>query len=354
MKEFIIGADISTLEQIEDFGGKFYEGDVQRKADDILSDYGFNYIRLKLWNNPGLPNSHPAGYNNLIHTLSMAHRIKKKGFKFLLDFHYSDFWADPQNQAKPRQWEDLSFKELKNAVYIFTKEVITALKDIQCLPEMVQIGNEITNGFLWDEGRLYGDKTTPEQWDRFCELLKSGIQGVKEVYKKDDIRIMLHIDKGGDFEASRTFFDEVIKRDVPFDVIGQSFYGQWQGTPKDLERTLNLLATTYHKDIVVVETAHPWTTKSDSPTPNKVTCEVEGYPASVEGQARFIRDVVSIIQRVPENRGLGLFYWEPAFITVEGCGWKYGEGNEWGNMTLFDFEGKLLESAKEFQRIRMK
>lgn len=354
MEEMIIGADISTLDQIEDFGGKFYDGGILRPADDILKDCGFNYVRLKLWNDPGLPNSDPKGYNNLEHVIKMSKRVKEKGFKLLLDFHYSDFWADPQVQTKPQSWKDLSFDGLKGAVYAYTRKVILALKANGCLPDMVQVGNEITNGFLWDEGKLDGLKATDEQWDRFSALLRSGIRGVKEALEPHEaVKIMIHIDKGGDFEVSKYFFDSILQRGVDFDVIGQSFYCQWQGTLNDLESTLYQLIMTYDKEVIIVETAHPWTPKSDSKTPNKVTLEAKGYPASIEGQVRFIRDILSIIQRAPGHKATGLFYWEPAFITVEGCGWKYGEGNEWGNMTLFDFQGRLLDSAREFKRFNL-
>ncbi|MCX7709881.1 MAG: arabinogalactan endo-1,4-beta-galactosidase [Clostridia bacterium] len=348
--EFITGADISTLQQIEDFGGKVYEKGIQRKCMDILQDRGFNYIRLKVWNNPGLPNSDPAGYNNKEHTLQMAKRIKDMGFKLLIDFHYSDFWADPQVQTKPAAWEGLKFEGLNDAVYEYTKEVITALKAQGTLPEMVQIGNEISNGFLWDDGKLDGINATDAQWDKFCQLLKSGIRGLKDsLGSMQDVKIMIHIDKGGDFEFSKNFYDHIISREVEFDVIGQSYYSQWHGTIADLEYTLNSLAATYNKELVVVETAYPWTPKSDSNMPNKVTVQLDGYPATVDGQAKFIRDVIKVIKNVPDNKGTGLFYWEPAFITVEGCGWKYGEGNEWGNMTLFDFEGNLLDSIQAFK-----
>jgi len=277
----------------------------------------------------------------------MAKRIAQKGFKLLIDFHYSDFWTDPQKQAKPREWSGLSFDALKEAVRAYTADVLGALAAQGTTPDMVQVGNEVTNGFLWDDGYLAGSEATPEQWDRFSALLTSGLQGVADVDK--GIKTMIHIDRGGDYKASKIFFDNILTRGMSFDIIGQSFYCQWQGTLPELAYNLNRLALDYHKDIIVVETAHPWTHKTDSSMPNKVTTAYEEYPASVEGQAGFIQALKTIIREVPNNRGRGFFYWEPGFITVEGAGWRYGEGNEWGNMTLFDFNGRLLESIKAFR-----
>ncbi len=348
---FIKGADVSTLQQIEDFGGKFYEGNREMDCLEILKNHGFNFIRLKVWNNPGLPTSDPAGYNNKEHVLQMAKRVKAAGMALLIDFHYSDFWADPQVQSKPQLWAHLNFKALQQAVYDYTKDVMLDLQKQDTLPEMVQIGNEISNGFLWDDGKLAGIEATNEQWSKFVDLLKSGLGGLKDSLKPEgQVKRMIHIDKGGDLNYSRYFFDKLISRDVDFDIIGQSYYSEWHGTIEDLRENLNQLALCYDQDIIVVETAYPWTSKSNSGLPNKVQTALEGYPLSVEGQTKFLHDIIRTIKDVPQKKGAGLFYWEPGFITVEGAGWKYGEGNEWANMTLFDFEGRVLESMNVFKK----
>lgn len=350
IRSFIKGADISTLQQIEDFGGRFYDGDREMDCLDILKRHGFNYIRLKVWNEPGLPDCDPAGYNNKEHVLQMAERVKKAGMRLLIDFHYSDFWADPEHQKKPKSWINLNYDELIQAVYDYTREVITGLKKQGCLPEMVQIGNEISNGFLWDDGKLDGLKATDAQWVRFIGLLKGGLAGLNDSLDNGEtVQRMIHIDKGGDLEFSRYFYDKLLSFDIDFDIIGQSFYPQFHGNIADLEKTLNNLATSYEQDLVVVETAYPWTAATNGGKENKITHPLDEYPLTVQGQTMFLRDVMAVLRNVPSGKGAGLFYWEPGFITVEGAGWRYGEGNEWSNMTLFDFYGKKLPSMNVFK-----
>ncbi len=344
---FLIGADISTLDQIEDFGGKFYHDGKEKGLMEILKDHGFNSFRLKIWNNPGLPLSYPEGYNNKNHIIKMADRIKKMGMKFLLDFHYSDFWADPQKQNKPGQWLNLSFDQLADKVYEFTYDVIASLNERDLLPDFVQIGNEIDNGFLWDEGRVDGSEM---QWERFCRLLKSGIKAVGDsTANEGKIKIIIHKADSCNNKNARTFFDNLLLKKVDFDIIGFSFYPKFHGGFNELQNNLNDMASRYKKDIIIVETAWGWTTdknsdyliKTDDPNPDNL-------PFSVIGQKSFLKKLVKIIKEVPDNRCKGLFYWEPGFIKVDGVGWKYGAGNEWCNMLLFDFKGNALESMDVF------
>jgi arabinogalactan endo-1,4-beta-galactosidase len=349
-KLFIKGADVSTLQQIEACGGKFFDTGREMDCLEILKNHGINFIRLKVWNNPGLPTSDPAGYNDKKHVLQMAKRVKAAGMGLLIDFHYSDFWADPQSQSKPKSWAHLDFKGLQQAVYDYTKEVITDLQKQNTLPEMVQIGNEISNGFMWDDGKLDGITATAEQWAKFVDLLKSGLAGLKDSLKSgEQVQRMIHIDKGGDKEFSCYFFDNILARGVDFEIVGQSYYSEWHGTMDNLKENLNHLASSYDQDLIIVETAYPWTAKSNGGLQNKVKTSLEGYPLSVEGQTKFLKDIIMTLKNVPKGAGTGLFYWEPGFISVEGAGWKYGEGNEWANMTLFDFEGHSLESMDEFK-----
>ena len=346
---FIKGADISTLQQIEDFGGRFYHEGREMNCLDILKDHGFDCIRLKVWNEPGLPDSDPAGYNDKRHVLEMARRVHAAGLKLMLNFHYSDFWADPGKQTKPKQWAGLSFHELSAAVYDYTREVITDLRNQGTLPAMAQIGNEITNGFLWDDGRLDGMSATDAQWARFVELLRSGLAGLRDgLDQGQSMQSMIHIDRGGDKKTSRYFLDNLLARGVDFDIIGQSYYSEWHGPLDGLRDNLHDLALAYDQEIILVETAYPWTTAQNKTDQNKARQYLADYPLSVEGQAAFLRDVITIVKDIPRGKGRGLFYWEPGFITVDGAGWKYGEGNEWANMTLFDFDGRALDSMDVF------
>ena len=223
--EFIKGIDVSTLLQIEDNGGVFKENGVSKDPLQIFNEHGINYVRLKLWHTP------ISNYDNLQKVIIAAQRIKNNGLKFLLDFHYSDWWADPGNQTKPAAWNGLSFQSLKDSVYEYTKTVITTLKNHNVLPDMVQIGNEIICGMLWDDGRICEQYNTPQQWSNFTSLVKEGIRGVSEsIDLNDTVKIMIHVDRGGDNTGARWFYDGMIAQNVEFDIIGLSYYPWWHGT----------------------------------------------------------------------------------------------------------------------------
>ncbi|HUM47146.1 MAG TPA: glycosyl hydrolase 53 family protein [Chitinophagales bacterium] len=243
--EKIIGADISFLPQLEQEGIKFSVDGKQQDALLILKEHGFNYIRLRIFVDPAADSGYSKkGYCSLEQTAAMAKRIKAANLKFLLNFHYSDTWADPQKQFKPAAWKNLSFSELTKKVHDYTKDVMTTLKKQGTLPDMVQIGNEISNGMLWPDG----DRSHP---DNLAALVKAGIAGSKEV--GPEVKIMLHIALGGQNAESRTWLDNMISRGVEFDIIGQSYYPQWHGTISDLKNNLTDLSTRYPQDVVVAE-----------------------------------------------------------------------------------------------------
>jgi arabinogalactan endo-1,4-beta-galactosidase len=346
----IIGADISHLKQIEDFGGKFYYNHEERDCIEILREHGFNFIRLKVWNNPGLPLSDPAGYNSKKYIVEMAQRVKSAGFRLLIDFHYSDFWADPQKQLKPGDWERLTFPELNKAVFAFTRDVCASLARKGVAPDLVQIGNEVDNGMLWPDGKLDGSDS---QWNNFTELLNSGIRGVKAgIPGNPRPRIMIHKADGCNSSQAHYFFDNIIARNVELDCVGFSYYPYFHGTFEALQQSLNSMAVTYKKDIIIVETAWGWTTESGDAKPNLIkTGHPLNLPFSIDGQIDFLKRLYNIIKSIPGARGKGFFYWEPCFIPVKGAGWKYGEGDEWANMTLFDFQGNALDSLALFKKL---
>jgi len=270
---FIIGADISWVQQQENEGRKFKDRGVEKDALDILKDHGFNYMRLRIFHNPRAPKGYSKeGYCDLEHTLEMARRIKAANLKLLLDFHYSDTWADPAHQYKPQAWENLPFDELTAAVRSYTNEVLTAFKKRGLSPEMVQIGNEVSNGFLWPDGKL-------KDLDKFTTLVKAGIKGARQA--DPNIAIMLHIACGGQNARSRYFMDNVLKRGVEFDILGQSYYPKWHGTLDDLCTNLNELALRYKHPIIVVE------------------------------YSQHKLEVNRIVRDLPNDKGLGTFIWEP-------------------------------------------
>jgi len=339
----IRGVDISSLPQVEDKGGVFYNaGGEAQDIFEILADHGVNYVRLKLWHTPA------NGYNNLEKVKGMATRIEQAGMGFLLDFHYSDTWADPAKQYKPLAWWDYDYEQLKDAVYSYTKEAITALREQGAAPDMVQIGNEITNGMLWDHGKLDG---SVDQFARLVGLLKAGIAGVKDA--GCDAKIMLHLDKGGDNDLYRWWFDNIIAEGVEFDVIGLSFYGYWHGDLSDLSANLTDLAQRYDKELIVVETAYAYTLDNQDGYGNIISSAdqlIDGYPATVEGQSAWLRDIMQVVKDAPG--ATGVFYWEPAWLGLKGCGWNPADpqsGNAWENQALFDFDGHVLPSLAVFR-----
>jgi arabinogalactan endo-1,4-beta-galactosidase len=268
------------------------------------------------------------------------------GLKFLLDFHYSDTWADPGRQTKPAAWSGLPYEVLKDSVYQYTRRVISALKNQQTLPDMVQIGNEIICGMLWNDGRVCDPYNTPQQWNRLAELIREGIRGVNESLDAGDtVKTMIHIDRGGDNGGSRWFFDHLLAQNVDFDIIGLSYYPWWHGALSNLQANTFDLAQRYGKPIILAEIAYPWTLAWNDNTNNIVGNSgqlLPGYPASVEGQTAYLRDVLNLVGNIPNEKGWGVFYWAPDWISAPQL------GSPWENLALFDFDGELLNSISAF------
>ena len=291
--DYAIGADLSFLRQAEQRGTKFKDAGSEKPGLQIFRDHGYNWIRLRIFHTPTqLP-------NNLDYTVATAKAAKGLGFKFLLDFHYSDTWADPAKQFLPKAWEGKSHAELVQAVRDYSRDTIAAFRAGGVMPDMVQIGNEITPGMLWPDGKL-------PNWDNFTDLLKAGIAGVEAASAGTERpRIMIHIDKGGDRVATKRFFDGIIARGVAFDVIGQSYYPWWHGTLLELRDNLAFMAENYDKDIILVEVAYNWKPAEyrDKPAP---------FPETAEGQRQFLDEVNRLVLATPHGRGKGIFWWEPA------------------------------------------
>jgi len=343
---FIKGADISFVDEIEQEGGAFYENGKKRDVLDILKDSGVNAARLRIWNNPEFD------YCNPKKTLMMARRIKDKGLHFLLDFHYSDYWADPGKQHMPKAWVGLSFEELVAAVEEFTASFISELKEQGTLPDMVQVGNEITNGMIWDAGKVDGEYNTPEQWEKLGQLIAAGIRGVQAATSDEDsIPIMIHIDRGGDNEASRFFYDKLSSLRIDYDIIGLSYYSWWHGTLEEFSDNIHDLAQRYKKPIIVVEVAYPWTMTPPDDKPLIFHTEDwvhPGFPPTVDGQKQWLLELMKRIRELPDQLGMGLYYWEPCWIPSK-PNWSVGHENNWSNLTLFDYKGNKLDSLDAFR-----
>ncbi|SEL46321.1 arabinogalactan endo-1,4-beta-galactosidase [Kosakonia sacchari] len=362
--DFIKGADISTLLDAEKHGAKFYnDKNQQQDALAILKANGVNYVRLRLWVDPkdAQGQAYGGGDNDLATTLALAKRAKAQGMKLLLDFHYSDFWTDPGKQFKPKAWEKMDYAQLKTAIHDYTRDTIARFKQEGVLPDMVQIGNEINSGILWPEGKSWGQGGG--EFDRLAGLLTSAIDGLKENLKNgEQVKIMLHLAEGTKNDTFRWWFDEITKRNVPFDVIGLSMYTYWNGPISALQSNMDDISKRYNKDVIVVEAAYGYTLANCDNAENSFQEKEEkagGYPGTVQGQYDYIHDLMQSVMNVQGHRGKGIFYWEPTWIAVPGNTWatqagmnyindKWKEGNARENQALFDCQGKVLPSVKVF------
>jgi arabinogalactan endo-1,4-beta-galactosidase len=317
--DYAIGADLSFLDQAEARGTIFKDGGQAKPGLQIFKDHGYNWIRLRLFHTPRqLP-------NNLEYTLALAKKAKGLGFRFLLDFHYSDTWADPGKQFLPAAWVSKSHEGLCQAVYEYTRDTITAFRKAGVLPDMVQIGNEVIGGMLWPDGKL------PGRWDQFADLVKAGIRGVHAgPGDAPSPRIMIHIDRGGDKLTTKAFFDRLNSYKVEYDVIGQSYYPWWHGSLLDLRDNLDFMATTYHKDIMLVEVAYCW-------RPAEYTRRAPPFPESPAGQRAFLDEVNRLVLSAPNHRGIGIFWWEPAVSGhLRSRGFFDDQGNALPVIDVFD------------------
>jgi arabinogalactan endo-1,4-beta-galactosidase len=340
--EFIRGVDLSFLPQIEENGGTFKDHGVTRNELRILRDHGLNFVRLRIWH------TDPGGYNGLQRTLAMAARAHDLGFGILLDIHYSGTWADPSHQEMPSGWTALPFNVLKESVYTYTREVVAALTSQGTRPDMVQVGNEISCGMLWNEGNVCGAFDTPAQWDKLAGLLSEGIRGVHDgAGPGHDVRIMIHSDRGADSAGAIWFFDHLVARDLAFDIIGLSYYPWWHGSMDRVDANLDALSRRYDKDVVIVETAYPWTLLSSDATGNIVGSPdqlLPGYPQNALGQKKVLIDLMNIVATTDSGRGKGLFYWAPDWISTPTF------GSAWENLALFNFHGDLHVGASAFEK----
>lgn len=337
--DFVRGVDISTLTAIEDNGGAYFdENGTKRDLLDILKDRGVNYVRLRLWNEP----TKSGGYNDLEDVIRMASRVKAKGMKLLVDFHYSDDWAHPGQQVRPAAWKDYTFDQLVQAVYDYTHKTLDDLKKANALPDMVQIGNEINSGVLTGLG---GSVNFNEQ----VKLLNSGAKAVRE-FETDSgkIQIMIHLAEGGQNGTFRNFFDgisgmtEGVTGTVDYDIIGLSYYPFWHGTLEAVQSNMDDISKRYNKDVIIAETSYPFSYKDGDAHGNIIDSDAKlvggaMWPATVQGQYDAIKKIMELLASVPADKGAGFFYWEPAWIPAN-VGWIASEGDAWENQSMFDYD----------------
>lgn len=356
--KFVKGMDLSTLLELERCGAKYYDNGEERDLLAIMKSYDVDTIRIRLWNDPWSETgeSYGAGENDLKTSLEIAKRVTAAGFGVLLNFHYSDFWADPGKQIKPKAWADYGVKELEQAVYDYTLESMRTFLDAGVNITMVQVGNELSNGLLWPEGKV-------PNYDNIATFVNAGIRAVRKA--DATIPVMIHLDNGGNNALYREWFDNFTKRGEDFEIIGLSYYPFWHGSLQMLNDNMNDIAERYGKDLVIAEVSMGYTMEdyknyeklSDEDRKGYATrpalVEKIEYPMTKQGQYDFMEDFLNRISHIKGGKGKGFFYWEPAWIPVPGSGWatpaslKYMNdpgpcGNEWANQALFDYDGNAL------------
>ncbi len=356
--KFVKGMDLSTLLELERCGAKYYDNGEERDLLTIMKSYDVDTIRIRLWNDPWSETgeSYGAGENDLKTSLEIAKRVTAAGFGVLLNFHYSDFWADPGKQIKPKAWADYGVKELEQAVYDYTLESMQTFLDAGVNITMVQVGNELSNGLLWPEGKV-------PNYDNIATFVNAGIRAVRKA--DATIPVMIHLDNGGNNALYREWFDNFTKRGEDFEIIGLSYYPFWHGSLQMLNDNMNDIAERYGKDLVIAEVSMGYTMEdyknyeklSDEERKGYATrpalVEKIEYPMTKQGQYDFMEDFLNRISHIKGGKGKGFFYWEPAWIPVPGSGWatpaslKYMNdpgpcGNEWANQALFDYDGNAL------------
>ncbi|HLR33464.1 MAG TPA: glycosyl hydrolase 53 family protein [Fodinibius sp.] len=298
---YAVGADLSFLKSAEDRGVEFKENGEVKPGLDIFRDHGYNWIRLRLFHSPDrLP-------NDLEYTIELAKEAQEHGFKFLLDYHYADSWADPGKQPIPAAWDTTNVEVLIDSVYQYTKNTIEAFREAGVMPEMVQIGNEVRNGMLWPLGKL------PGNWDNFAGLFKAGLDGI-DAGRGQAPRplIMLHYDNGADTKGAKQFYDKFNSYNIPYDIIGLSYYPWWHGNLLQLRENMLSLVENFNKDIILVETGYRPHEYEDHPAP---------YSEDIPGGPRkaFLEDVNETLLNISSRKIKGIFWWEPA----SGCGSDY-------------------------------
>ncbi len=371
--DFIRGMDASAVLAVENSGAKYYGFDGEEQdVFKTLAEAGVNYIRLRVWNDPydENGNGYGGGNNDVATAIELGKRATKYGMKVCIDFHYSDFWADPTKQYVPKAWKGMNIEQKSDALYDFTVTSLTEILNAGVDVGMVQVGNEINKGM---SGETFMSSVT--------ELLKAGSSAVREVSKAagKDIQVALHytdIDKEGEVEKITA---DLEKYGVDYDIFAMSYYSFWHGSVDKIQEMAEYIQEQYGKKVVIAETSYCYTSEDGDGSGNSVSGDgdiVDGYDASVQGQADMIRDICAAAN---EADIMGVFYWEGTWIPVGpadadnselwekyGSGWassyagsydpkdagKYYGGCSWDNQAMFDFTGHPLDSLKVFRELK--
>lgn len=326
---YYLGVDLSYVNEMEDCGGEYRVDGEVTDPFEIFSDYGANLVRVRLWHTPTW-----TEYSTLVDVKKTIARAKALDMAVLLDFHYSDTWADPDHQTIPAAWADITdVDELAQALYDYTFDVLIQLDQEGLMPEIVQVGNEINSSILRGEN----DPGTPIDWERNSTLINAGIRAVRDAGVQAAItpQVMLHIAQPENTEGWLRSAERAGVTD--FDIVGMSYYTGWSNyTIKSVGNMVADLRERFNKPVLIAETAYPWTLDGVNESAGNIPGEnflLSDYPATPAGQKQFLIDLT---QTVISNGGLGIVYWEPAWISTE-CHTLWGQGSHWENATFFDF-----------------
>ena len=370
-EDFILGMDASSVLAEEASGVKYYNFDGEEQdVFKTLAQSGVNYIRVRVWNNPydADGNGYGGGNCDIDTAVEIGKRATKYGMKLLVDFHYSDFWADPAKQMVPLAWKDMSIDEKVEALYEYTKECLQKLKKAKVDVGMVQIGNETTGSFC-------GEST----WYHMQKLFSAGSKAVREVFP--DALVALHFTNPEKVTNYADYAQKLDSYSLDYDVFASSYYPYWHGTLENLSQVLTQVNETYGKKVMVVETSYAYTAEDTDFFGNTISDGsgiTKNYPFTVQGQATAVRDVIDTVANTPG--GIGVVYWEGTWITVGqnsweensekwekyGSGWassyataydpddagQYYGGSAVDNQAMFDASGKPLESLRVFNLVR--
>lgn len=337
---FVMGADLSYLNEILDHGGVFFDSGTIQDPYRIFADYGANVARFRLFHHPvwtrekyGLQGTQM--YQDLNDVIRGMSRAKAQGMQLCLDFHYSDTWADPAHQIIPDAWKDLDIMTLKDSVYQYTFHVLKKLDSLGLMPEFVQTGNEINPGFLLPAGDRW--KNT----QNFILLMNAAISAVRDAgaLSAKIPKIILHIAQP---ENALNWFQGLNEKGMKdFDIIGVSYYYIWSDVPlANISNYVSVLKRDYGKEVMVMETAYPWTLDNADNYPNIIdtTKILADYPPSPEGQYKYL---TTLTQEIIDGGGAGIFYWEPGWVSSS-MKTQWGTGSAWDCNALFDFQGEVL------------
>jgi len=333
----MLGADVSSVQRTQDLGGRYFDAaGTARDPLDILKSIGVNYVRLRAWNNPA------SGYNNKAKILAYAKLVKARGLSLLIDFHYSDTWADPGKQFKPAAWASHTIGQLQTDVYNYTFDLCSSLKAQGTTPDSVQIGNEINVGMLWNDGKVVNNN-----FANLGLLLKAGVKATRDC--NSATKVIIHTADADSDTNARWFYDGITAQGVTWDITGLSYYCFWHGSLANLSSVITDVRSRYGKPVVIAETAYPFTADNADGEGNSVggTQPCSGFPATWAGQAAEF----TAVQNTARTAGaLGVFYWEPTWYAIPGNGWDpaniNGTGDQWDNMALFNWTGNLNPGAR--------